>query len=225
MVLVIPAPVRLLVIALAGGCMSAPGSTARTWGVGATPAAAAHLANWVVTSALPRQRISRVSVGFAAGARGWATLVGRFGNTPTLFYPLTPAPEDPDLLVVDSPLSDEQVMARNGRFLGVLAEDCERTVTPDECYAGVTLAVSSDGPAAPAPGAFRSVDLSAHVVADRSCEPATPRTFTVTRSHCPGAELGHRSDCPAETAGDGGYWIGPFRVLLAAWVGMCGEPL
>jgi hypothetical protein len=220
MVLVVPAPLRLLVLALASGCVPAASPTVAGDGVGATPApAAAPVTSWVVTAALPRQQISRVSAGLAAGARGWATLRGRWGTTPTLFYPLTPTPEDPDLLVVDSPLTDEQVMTRSERFLGVLAQACERTARPGECHVGVTLAVSGDGPPGPEPGSFRSVDLSTHVVADTSCAPATPRAFTVTRSHCPGAELGGRSDCPVEAARDGGYWIGPFRVLLAASVG------
>src|SRR5215468_7426982 len=136
MMTVVPAPVRLLVIALASGCIPASGPTARGDGAGATAAAAAHITKWVVTAALPRQRISRSSAGLAVGARRWATLAS-FWEThiSTLFYPLTSDPEDPDLLVVDSPLSDEQVMTRNGRFLGVLAQDCEPTARPGECSA------------------------------------------------------------------------------------------
>jgi len=220
----VPAPVGRLVIALATGCVSASSATASGGAVIATPAEP-PINNWVVTVALPRQRISRISVGFAAGARGWATLGGRSGATPTLFYPVTPDPENPDLLVVDSPLTPDQVMPRDGRFVGVLAQDCERTVTPDECDAGVTLGVSGDGAPEPAPGAFRSVDLHARVVADTSCAPASPRRFTVERSGCAGAELNRRSDCPVEAARDDGYRIGPFHVLLAAWVGTCAQVL
>ena len=213
----------LLVAALAGGCMSASASGASAQSARADETArpaAAPLTSWVVTAALPRQQISRASVGLAAGARGWATLEGRWGNTPTLFYPLIPDPEDPELLIVDSPLSDERAVVQSGRFLGVLAQPCERAVKPG-CSAAVILAVSGDGPPAPAPGSFHSVELFAHLVADTSCGPATPRTFTVERSRCPGAELGRRSNCPAEPEREGGYWIGPFRVLLAASVGTC----
>jgi hypothetical protein len=74
-------------------------------------------------------------------------------------------------------------------------------------------------------GRVPPVYLLIHVVADTHCAPATPRAFTVERSPCPGARPGDQRDCPAEAARDGGYQIGPFRVLLAAWVGMCGEPL
>ncbi|HEX3480663.1 MAG TPA: hypothetical protein VHT91_36850 [Kofleriaceae bacterium] len=222
--IVVVAQLRPLVVALASGCVSAAGPTARGRASASAAPAAAPITNWVVTAALPRQQISRVSVGLAAGARGWATLRSRWGATPALFYPLTPDPEDPDLLVVDSPLRDERLMTHNGSFLGVLAQPCERTARPDECWVGVTVAVSGDGPAAPEPGSFLPVELSMHLVADTSCEPAAPRAFTVERSRCPGAELGGVETCAAEAARDGGYWIGPFRVLSAAWVGMCIVP-
>lgn len=222
----VPAPVRLLVVALASGCMPASSPTVRSGATEATAVPAAAIRNWVVTAALPGQRISRFSAGLAVGARGWATLAAQWETvTSTLFYPLTPDPEDPDLLVVDSPLSDEQVMTRSGKFLGVLAQDCEPTARPGECSAVAALAVSADRPAGPEPGAFPPVYLLIHVVADTHCAPATPRAFTVERSPCPGARPGDQRDCPAEAARDGGYQIGPFRVLLAAWVGMCGEPL
>jgi len=208
-------------LALAGGCVSAASPAVQRTDT-ARPTAA-PITRWVVTAALPRQQISRSSVGLGPGAPGWLTLIDRYRRTQTLFYPLVPDPEDPDLLIVDSPLSDERVMAQNGRFLGVLAEHCDQTVTPDECVATFTLAVSGDGPTEPERSSFRSVELTMRVSADTSCGPATPRAFTVERSRCPGAELGGRGDCPAEAARDGGYWIGPFRVLLAAWVARCGR--
>jgi hypothetical protein len=199
--------------------MSASGTQARGEPAVATPPATGPT-NWYITAALPRQQISRISVGLAAGARGWVTLRG--AQTPTLFYPLTPTPEDPDLLVVGSPLSDERSMTWNGTFLGVLAQDCQPTWKPGRCAASTTLAVSGDAPAEAEPGWFGSVELTAKVVADARCEPATPRGFTVERTHCPGAELGGPETCFVDAARDGGYWIGPFRVLIAAWVGMCG---
>jgi len=113
--------VRLLAVVLASSCAPASSPPARHDLV--VPAATATT-NWYVTAALPRQQISRTSAGLAIGARGWATLTGAGA---TLFYPLTPAPEDRDLLVVGSPLDDERVMTSNGRFLGVLAQDCTPT--------------------------------------------------------------------------------------------------
>src|ERR1051325_9779920 len=96
----------LLAVLLASGCMPASSPPARRGGATREePPQAAGLSNWLGTTALPPQRISRASVGLAAGARGWATLTGESGVT--LFYPLTPAPDDPDLLDLGSPLRDE----------------------------------------------------------------------------------------------------------------------
>jgi len=165
----------------------------------------------LVTAALPRQRISRAAVGLPVGARAWATLSG---VDATLFYRLTPAPEDPDLLVVGSPLRDERLMTENGQFLGVLQQTCEREGDPAHCTARTTLAVSGDA----ATAGFEPVDLTAAIVDDPRCDgEEAPRAFTVERSRCPGGP----TTCPVAGAGDGSYQIGAFRVLIATWVALC----
>src|ERR1051325_2560002 len=127
------------------------------------------------------------------------------GRTTTLFYPLTPDPDDPDLLGVGSPLSDERLMTENGRVLGVLAQDCKPTRDPDRCTARVTLVVSSDAPAGAEPARFEPVDLVATVVAEEHCPPVTLRALAVERSRCPGAERGGSSSCAVAPAQGGGY--------------------
>ena len=213
---VLPPLLRASLLVLASGCMSAASPQARD-----RRAETADQQNWrLVTAALPRQRISRAAVGLPVGARGWATLNG---TRATLFYRLTPAPEDPDLLVVDSPLRDERLMTENGRFLGVLQQDCVRARDPDHCATHTTLAVSVDAPAGAEAGRFEAVDLAIEVVADPRCNaPETPRAFTVEPSRCPGGQPGGPGTCPIAPARDGGYKIGPFRVLIATWVALCG---
>jgi len=211
-----PGPLTIAaVVALVGGCGHGPTPRHR-------PEPATEM-NWrLVTAALPRQQIARAAAGLAPGARGWATLSGA-GQI--LFYRLTPDPEDPDLLVVDSPLRDERLMTRNGHFLGVLAQNCERGQDPDRCAARTTLAVVGDPPATAAPAELAPVELTAEVVADPRCStPAPPRAFTVLRSHCPSAGTGGLNTCPVAPAPDGSYAIGPFRVLIATWLAECIVP-
>jgi hypothetical protein len=169
-------------------------------------------------AALPRQRISRAAVGLPVGARGWATLSGA---RVTVFYRLTPAPEDPDVLVVDSPIRDEQAMTRNGDFLGVLQQACKSTHGLDLCTARTTLAVSGDAPAGSEARGFEPVDLLAEAIAEPSCGAATPRVFSAEQSRCQGAGQGGPNPCPVAPARDGGYRIGPFRVLIATVIPFC----